>query len=50
MRARMDTDNLIEGETVDQTAANHRSPEGPVVIAGEIGEPSQSVRSDDSHS
>jgi UPF0716 protein FxsA len=50
MRARMDTDNLIEGETVDQTAASHRSPEGPVVIAGEIEEPSQSVRSDDSRS
>jgi UPF0716 protein FxsA len=37
MRARLDTENLIEGETVEQTPANSRK-EGPVVIAGEIEE------------
>ena len=50
MRARMDTDNLIEGETVDQTASDRRTSEGPVIIAGEIEEPSRAARSEDSHS
>jgi len=39
MRARLDTDNLIEGETVDQQpTASSRRQEGPVIIAGEIDE------------
>jgi UPF0716 protein FxsA len=41
MRARLDTENLIEGETVEPPSANGRKPEGPTVIAGEIEEPSQ---------
>jgi UPF0716 protein FxsA len=39
MRARLDTENLIEGESVEQPAANARKQEGPVIIAGEIEEP-----------
>jgi UPF0716 protein FxsA len=50
MRARMDTDNLIEGEAVDQTPADHSTPGGPVIIAGEIEEPSQAAKSDESRS
>ena len=41
MRARLDTDNLIEGETVEQTTASQRSSGDPIVIAGEIEEPSR---------
>jgi hypothetical protein len=50
MRARMDTDNLIEGETVDQTPADHSTPEEPIVIAGEIEEATQPAKSDESRS
>jgi len=39
MRARLDTENLIEGENVEQPPANARKQEGPVIIAGEIEEP-----------
>jgi hypothetical protein len=39
MRARLDTDNLIQGETVEQPGANQRRPDGPTIIAGEIEEP-----------
>ena len=39
MRARLDTENLIEGESVEQPPANGRKQEGPVIIAGEIEEP-----------
>ena len=35
--ARMDRDNLIEGETVDPPTTP--PPEGPTIIAGEIEEP-----------
>ena len=41
MRARLDTDNLIQGETVEQPPTNQRRPDGPTVIAGEIEEPSR---------
>ena len=41
MRARLDTENLIEGETVEQTTANQRSSGDPIVISGEIEEPSR---------
>jgi UPF0716 protein FxsA len=50
MRARLDTENLIEGETVDRAPANHQTPEGPIIIAGEIEEPSQPAQSDESRS
>jgi UPF0716 protein FxsA len=39
MRVRLDTDNLIEGETVEQQPPANRQHEGPVIIAGEIEEP-----------
>jgi UPF0716 protein FxsA len=39
MRARLDTDNLIQGETVEQPGANQRKPDSPTIIAGEIEEP-----------
>jgi UPF0716 protein FxsA len=39
MRARLDTENLIEGESVEQPPANGRKQDDPVVIAGEIEEP-----------
>ena len=49
MRARLDTDNLIEGETVEKPGASQRRPDGPTIIAGEIEEPSESAgRPDDS--
>jgi UPF0716 protein FxsA len=41
MRARLDTENLIEGETVGPPPANQRRPDGPTIIAGEIEEPSR---------
>jgi UPF0716 protein FxsA len=46
MRARLDTENLIEGETVEQTTANRRSSGDPIVISGEIEDPSQSAGPD----
>jgi len=39
VRPRLDTENLIEGETVEQPPANSRKQDGPVIIAGEIEEP-----------
>jgi len=45
MRARFDTGNLIEGETVEPPA-NGNKAEGPTIIAGEIEEPSQAARPD----
>jgi UPF0716 protein FxsA len=39
MRARLDTDNLIEGETVEPPPTSQRKPDSPTVIAGEIEEP-----------
>jgi UPF0716 protein FxsA len=39
MQARLDTDNLIEGESVEQPPANGRKRDDPVIIAGEIEEP-----------
>lgn len=41
MRARLDTENLVEGETVEQTTSNQRSSADPIVISGEIEEPSR---------
>jgi UPF0716 protein FxsA len=41
MRARLDTENLIEGETVEQTTGNQRSSADPIVISGEIEEASR---------
>jgi hypothetical protein len=49
MRARLDTDNLIEGETIEHPANGHK-PDGPTIIAGEIEEPSQPGRPDDPRS
>jgi len=46
MRARLDTDNLIEGETVDGPPVNRHKSEGPTIIAGEIAETTQPVRPD----
>jgi UPF0716 protein FxsA len=39
MRARLDTENLIHGETVEQPGFNQRRPDSPTIIAGEIEEP-----------
>jgi UPF0716 protein FxsA len=39
MRARLDTENLIEGESVEQPPAHGRKQDNPVVIVGEIEEP-----------
>jgi UPF0716 protein FxsA len=39
MQARLDTDNLIEGESVEQPPTNGRKQDDPVIIAGEIEEP-----------
>jgi UPF0716 protein FxsA len=39
MQARLDTDNLIEGESVEQPPAKGRKQDDPVIIAGEIEEP-----------
>ena len=44
MRARLDRENLIEGETVDSPPGNGQKPGGPTIIAGEIEEPSQPAR------
>jgi UPF0716 protein FxsA len=40
-RARLDRENLIEGETVESPPGNGQRPEGPTIIVGEIEEPSQ---------
>jgi UPF0716 protein FxsA len=53
MRARLDTDNLIEGETVESPSARRSKPEEPIIpdepiiIAGEIEERTQPVPPDD---
>jgi UPF0716 protein FxsA len=41
MRARLDTENPIEGEPVEQTTGNQRSSADPIVISGEIEEASR---------
>jgi UPF0716 protein FxsA len=48
MRARLDRENLIEGETVESPPADGLKPEGPMIIAGEIEEPAQPGRQNDS--
>jgi hypothetical protein len=48
MRARLDRENLIEGETVESPPGNGQQPAGPTIIVGEIEEPSQPVRPEDS--
>jgi hypothetical protein len=50
MRARLDRDNLIEGETVESAPDSRHNPEDPVVIAGEIEEPSPSGRPEEPRS
>ena len=50
MRARMDTDNLIEGEAVDETPADHGTSGDPIIIAGEIEQPTHPAKSDESRS
>jgi len=50
MRARLDRDNLIEGETVDSPPAPRDSPGDPVIIAGESEEPSPSGRPEEPRS
>ena len=51
MRARLDTENLIEGESRRAASGQwHSKPEGPIIIAGEIEEPSQPAKSDESRS
>jgi UPF0716 protein FxsA len=51
MRARYDTDNLIEGETVEPATDGDKSDgdksKGPTIIAGQIEEPSQPARRDE---
>jgi UPF0716 protein FxsA len=44
MRARLDRENLIEGETVETPSTSRRRPGDPTIIAGEIEEPSASGR------
>jgi hypothetical protein len=44
MRARLDRENLIEGETVESPPAPRQNPEEPIIIAGEVEEPSPSGR------
>ena len=47
MRARLDRENLIQGETVESPPANGQRPEGSMIIAGEIEEPSQQAGPDE---
>jgi UPF0716 protein FxsA len=47
MRARLDTENLIQGETVESPSARRSKPEEPIIVAGEIEERSQPVPPDD---
>jgi UPF0716 protein FxsA len=44
MRARLDRENLIEGETVETPSTSRHRPGDPTIIAGEIEEPSASGR------
>jgi hypothetical protein len=48
MRARLDRENLVEGETVESPPGNGQQPQGPTIIVGEIDEPSQPARPEDS--
>jgi UPF0716 protein FxsA len=50
MRARLDRENLIEGETVQSPPANGKKPGSPTIIAGEIEEPSPSGRPEEPRS
>jgi UPF0716 protein FxsA len=50
MRARLDRENLIEGETVESPPAPRHSAEEPTIIAGEIEEPSPSGRPEEPRS
>ena len=50
MRARLDRDNLIEGETVETPPTSRRRSEDPTIIAGEIEEPSASGRPEEPRS
>jgi UPF0716 protein FxsA len=50
VRARLDRENLIEGETVETPSTSRRRPEDPTIIAGEIEEPSASGRPEDPRS
>jgi UPF0716 protein FxsA len=43
-RARLDTDNLIEGETVEGPQTDRQQSEGPTIIAGEIADSTPPVR------
>jgi len=47
MRARLDRENLIQGETVESPPANGQQQEGPMIIAGEIEEPTQQAGPDE---
>jgi hypothetical protein len=47
MRARLDRENLIQGETVESPPANGQQPESPMIIAGEIEEPTQQAGPDE---
>jgi UPF0716 protein FxsA len=48
MRARLDSENLIEGETVESPSHGHRQPNDLTIIAGEIEEPSRTAGPEDS--
>jgi UPF0716 protein FxsA len=50
MRARLDRENLIEGETVETSPTSRRRREDQTIIAGEIEEPSASGRPEDPRS
>jgi hypothetical protein len=50
MRARLDRENLIEGETVESRPAPRQNPEEPIIIVGEIEEPSPSGRPEEPRS
>jgi len=50
MRARLDRENLIEGETVETPPTSRRRQEDQTIIAGEIEEPSASGRPEDPRS
>lgn len=50
MRARLDRENLIEGETVETPSTSRRRREDQTIIAGEIEEPSASGRPEDPRS
>jgi len=47
MRARLDRENLIEGETAESPSPGGREPKDLTIISGEIEEPSPSGRSEE---